>query len=795
MDQERKITSVNQAFCRTTGYREEEVLGEKCDILLGHPCIEHCDLFDPNRTEPIIRKQCSFQTKNGRRLSIFKNASLIKDDSGEIIAGVESFVDVTELIEARLKAEVSNKMLKESNLQLEKTIGYAREMAVQAEKASAAKSEFLANMSHEMRTPLNGILGFAQLLVDDDSLNEEQRESVETIYNSGSALLDLINDILDFSKIEAGKMELEVIDFDLRSTLENVSHLLSQKAREKNIELNCLIDPDIPPYVHGDPTRLRQVLLNLLGNAVKFTEKGEVALEARLEKKIKDTALIHFEVRDTGVGIPQDRLDSIFDSFTQADGSTTRKYGGTGLGLAISQRLVELMGGKIKAESIQGKGSRFYFTLKMKIAPAPAETVQTVDPGKLSGLSVLIVDDNATNRSFLMRMLSNWKMKTAEAESGPQALEMLKKADREGNPFRMVIIDGCMPEMDGFELAQRINEDSGFKRPTLVMLTSGGQRGDAAKCRELGIAAYLTKPIKQLDLLKALNRAIGIKVERGEKGKLITRHTLQESHHHYHILLAEDNQVNQRLAKRMLEKEGHSVTIAGDGEEAVQMFRNPPGKAFDLILMDVQMPKMDGLEATATIRRLEREQKTHIPIIAMTAHAMKGDRERCLAAGMDGYISKPIKMKDLFETIERVLEEQKAKRPKRKDRKTKETTDQVMEEKETMNVNVALERVGGDGELLQEIAALFLEDYPAQMEKLKQAIAAGDAETVERTAHSIKGAVSNFAADAAYDAALELEMMGRSGTLQRGEEAYRKLEEEIQRLVTVLSNLEIEELA
>jgi len=791
VDNNMNITSVNQAFCGNLGFSPEEVIGENCSILLGHPCLENCNLFDPRRTEPIIKKQCTVQTKAGRRLTIFKNAEIIRDELGNITGGVESFVDVTELIEARLKAEVTNKMLKESNHQLENTIKYAKEMAHQAEQSSNAKSEFLANMSHEMRTPLNGILGFAQLMIDDKDLTDEQRESIETIYNSGSSLLDLINDILDFSKIEAGKMDLDRIEFDLITTVEHVCQLLAHKADEKQLQLNCHIDPETPELLIGDPGRIRQVLLNLLGNAVKFTDSGEVTLTTTVLENGESRTRIKFTVIDTGIGIPVDRQEAIFDSFTQADGTTTRKYGGTGLGLAISQRLVNLMGGQIEVGSIHGEGSTFSFELPLEKSSRTVESRIRPAIG-IKNLKVMIVEDNRTNRNFMMKMLRRWGTKPVAVERMDEALTEIEKSEAAGESYPLVLVDGKLPDGDGFELAERIRNTNLKVQPKLILLTSTGQRGDTLRCKEIGIEGYLMKPIRHQDLLQSINSMLfgsePIKEEERKLSLVSSEFELKQ----YKILLAEDNHVNQRLAIRMLEKEGHDVVLAENGEIVLEHLKAEHDRPFDLILMDVQMPILDGLEATRQIRKQESETGDHIPIIAMTAHAMKGDKERCITAGMDSYISKPIKIKELIDTIERSVQESETRQKELVEEKEMENV--IGNDIPILDLDLALDRVGGEADLLAELAGIFLDDYHNLVETIKTAIGDSDSASLEHAAHSLKGSIANFGAKAATEAAFQLEYIGRQGQLEEAEAAYRELTAELERLLPELRNLAMEEM-
>jgi len=567
---------------------------------------------------------------DGNRIVVLTTKVPLFDKNGQVIGIAGVGRDITE----RQRVEREMQRAKEA-----------------AEAASQAKSEFLANMSHEIRTPLNGVMGMTDLALDTE-LTPEQRDYLETVKSSSDSLLTVINDILDFSKIEAGKIDLESVDFNLRDSLESTLKTVALRADEKGLELLCEVAPEVPEVVCGDSTRLRQVVINLVGNAVKFTDAGEIAVRVQTESREANHCVLHFTVADTGVGIPEEKRDLIFAPFSQADTSTTRKYGGTGLGLTISTRLVEMMGGRIWVDSEVGRGSQFHFTARLELTDAKEIKVGSIAPPEiLRGSRVLVVDDNRTNRRILEGMLNRWEMVSVSVEEGQQALDALSGARAAGMPFSLILTDMHMPKMDGFTLVEQIRKRPELATATIMMLTSAGHRGDAARCQELGVAAYLLKPIRQSELREAIARVLGAQAPNGAI-PLITRFSLHDGRDpaaSLRVLLAEDNAVNQRLAVRLLEKRGHHVVVAGNGAEALAAMEK---QEFDLVFMDVQMPEMDGLEATAEIREKEKTSGKHLPIIALTAHAMKGDREKCIASGMDGYLTKPIRPQELDEVLE-----------------------------------------------------------------------------------------------------------------------------------------------
>jgi two-component system sensor histidine kinase/response regulator len=767
---------VNPSWQRLLGYSEAE--------LLSRPFM---DFVHPDDREPTIA-EWKKQIEQGHDVVYFENRYSHKDGTlrwlmwtstpfreQQVVFGAARDITERKAAEETMASyardlEASQRELEDQAArlaQLVKELGVAKG---RAEEATEAKSAFLANMSHEIRTPLNGILGMTTLALQ-TRLSAEQREYLTTVRSSAESLLEIVNDILDFSKIEARRLELEHTDFDLRETVGDAAKLLALRAAEKGIELACHIVPDVPETLLGDAGRLRQVLLNVMGNAVKFTTEGEVVLRVSVQTVSSDRVTLHFAVTDTGIGIPLEKQRQIFHAFTQADSSTTRRYGGTGLGLAIALRLVELMGGRLWVESTESRGSTFFFTATFDRPPTVAQRTTIAKPRALEGLRVLVVDDNATNRRILEEMLASWHMKPTTVSDAVSAVSALRKAANTSARFDVMIADYQMPDVDGLMLARRVKGERRLAKTPIVMLTSVGQP-DLAGRRSKDIETVLTKPVKHSDLLEALARLFGVATRHGRTEPSAER-IGSRPRRPLHVLVAEDNLVNRKLVTTLLRKRGHKVKAVENGRKAVAAIQSATGEGFDVVLMDLEMPEMSGFEAAQAIREREIEGGRRLPLIALTAHAMHGDRERCLEAGLDEYLSKPIDVDELIAIVERFGGRPPSKGPKAARR---HAGNMILDER------AALAYSGGDRRVLKNVIKLFRSDYPSSLRRIGRAIRRRDPEALRLAAHGLKGAIATVGGSAGRQAAAELEQTAHSRSFEDAERAYATLRHEIERL-------------
>ena len=764
-DDQSRFIRISKALATYFGYSEPSRAIGQSDL----------DIFDPQHAEQyladerevmktgesVVGKEEEQAWPDGAVTWVSSSKVPLRDDAGKVIGTFGISRDIT----ARKQAEAQLQGAKEA-----------------AEAANRAKSDFLANMSHEIRTPMNAIIGMTELVLDTE-LTGSQRDYLRMVRESGDALLAVINDVLDFSKIEAGKLDLDPAPFDLRETLGDTMKSLGLRAHSKELELACHIHPEVPDRLLGDAGRLRQIAVNLVGNAIKFTETGEVLLEVRQQSQSDDHTVLHFTVTDTGIGIPEEKRKVIFDVFEQVDSSTTRRFGGTGLGLAISSKLVSFMDGRIWVESQLGRGSTFHFTARFELPTGDDAKALKLEPAVVRDTRVLVVDDNATNRHILQEMLANWGMKPTSAAGAEEALRLLPEAHRAGEPFTLVLTDANMPNLDGFALAERIKQDPDLKSTIIMMLTSGDRSGDTTRCAQLEIASYLLKPVKQSELFDAIVLAMGIATAEDEADGYLpaARSTALRP---LKILLAEDSLVNQKLAVGLLEKYGHTVVVANHGREAVAAFESQP---FDLILMDVQMPELDGFEATGVIRAEESRTGAHMPIIAMTAHAMKGDRERCLEAGMDGYIAKPIHANELFDTMEAVVTGSgSAVAPSEPAPSEPTPPEAETARSDGPDWSVALKAVRGNRDLLKTVVETVLAELPPMMTAIRQAIGHRDAAELRLAAHTLRGSIRYFGSTPAAGHAAALEQFGEENRLDDAETTLAALDEALERLNSAL---------
>ncbi len=759
-DESGKIVEFNRAAEQTLGYHRNDALGKNMNELLFASATHADDSFNLNQLS-VFGEEGSLL---GKRLEV----PLVRQDGEQFIAEMAMQPIPLEgtVHYATVLHDITNRKRNEAALQKAKEA---------AESASQAKSAFLANMSHEIRTPMNAILGMTSLVLETE-LQPEQHENLLIVQDSTESLLSLINDILDFSKIEAGRLDLHPATFPLRDRIGDTMKSLSIRAHDKGLELACHIAQDVPDQLIGDVGRLRQVIINLIGNAVKFTDVGEVVLDIAVESQTDEEAVLQFTVSDTGIGIPTDRQGGIFEVFEQVDSSKTRRFGGTGLGLAISTRLVQLMDGKIWVESQVGSGSTFHFTVQLGVAKQSVDGPEETALESLRGLSVLLVDDNKTNLHILQEMLRNWDMEVAVADNAQDGLRIVRESQSTEREIQLLLTDAHMPYADGFWLIEQIRQEEALRDVKVMILTSGDGSGDFDRSKELQVSRFMTKPVKQSELLDAIGAVFGIPA-------LVQQRDSSEEKPASHvqglkILLAEDSIPNQKLALGLLSKHDHEVFVASDGVAALDYWKS---QQFDLILMDVQMPHMDGLEATRLIRKREEASGRHIPIIAMTAHAMRGDEELCLDSGMDAYVAKPIRPADLFATIDRFAEEAVLNRPT-------PAPSSLPEKTPTMEINwpAALDVVQQDKELLGEVVDAVLEEVPQLMTTLHQAIKTDDISTVQRMAHTVKGNMRTFQANSGIEIAEQLEREAHEGSLHNAASLAEQLSQKVDAFVAEL---------
>ena len=781
-DADSRFLMISRALARSFGLADSaEAVGKAdadffADEHAGHARADELEIMRTG--QPMVGLEEKETWPDGHETWASTTKMPLRDDVGNVLGTFGISRDIT-------AAKQAQAQLEDAYRAIEKASARAELMASRAELANAAKSEFLANMSHEIRTPLNGVIGMTGLLLDTD-LDKDQRRYAETVRTSGQALLTLLNDILDFSKIEAGKLELETLDFDLRGLLDDFAATMALRAHDKGLEFLCAAAPDVPADLSGDPGRLRQVLLNLAGNAMKFTPDGEVAVRASVVEEDDHEVVLRFSIRDTGIGIPPDKVGLLFERFTQADSSTTRRFGGTGLGLAISKQLVELMGGEIGVVSIEGSGSEFWFT--GRFARRTERERLALPPAEIRGVHILVVDDNATNRDILTAQLSAWGVRSEEVADGPKALLALARAVDANNPFAAAILDMQMPGMDGADLARAIKADRDLAQTRLVLMTSMGERGDARQMEEMGFAAYLVKPVRQSDLFDSLSAVLAGKALARPEQPIITRHTIREMRRSaVRILLAEDNITNQQVALGILKRFGLHADAVGNGAEALKALETV---AYDVVLMDVQMPEMDGFEATRLIRDPNSAVRNHqIPIIAMTAHAMQGDRERCLQAGMDDYLTKPVSSQALSEALERWLPADETTPPAPPHAGPAQGVGRVAAEESgepVFDQAGMLARLLDDEDLARVVLAGFLDDVPRQLQSLRSYLDAGDSAGALGQLHTIKGASSAVGGEALRALANEIETAGKRGDLDVVRTRLPDLDSQFERLAEAI---------
>lgn len=760
-DMQSRFTRISKSMTTKIGKDQREIIGSTDAEIFTKTHAQQTRLDEQKIIEtgqPMISKLEEETYLDGSISWCSTTKVLLEDSTGNVLGTFGISRDVSELMESR------------------RTLQKALSMA---DGANRAKSEFVANMSHEIRTPMNGIMGMAKLL-SETALDANQVEYVDMIQQSSNSLMGLLNDILDFSKIEAGKLELDQIPFNLSDSVGKTTQSLAAKATEKGLELACRVSPALPERLIGDPSRLRQIIVNLVGNAIKFTDSGEIVVEVDSEAFDDKSVQLHFSVRDTGIGIQPKKQKMIFEEFSQADTSTTRRFGGTGLGLTICKQLVHLMKGKIWVESAVGKGTTFHFTVNMKVADEqPSTSLFKLE--SLRGVRTLVVDDNATNCRIVEEMLKSWQLSPTVVDGGVAAITRMQQAVKVGEPFQLILLDCMMPGMDGFSVAELVTGNPVFENPTIIMISSAAGLGDAVRCQEAGIAHYMTKPVIKSELFDVIADAMGQEHSRGKLAKPAAEKPSQDLSpaRPLHILAVEDDAINQRVAVGYLTQAGHRVTLANNGREAISLvdaLGNEANESFDLILMDIQMPEMDGFKATAVIRNREKETGTHVPIIAMTAAAMRGDRERCLDAGMDAYIAKPISVEFLFDTIQEKTGVAKLSFTRSRENDALPDAKNVSQDGVSLvDFEAAKSNIPGGSAGILKTYRVFLGECSRLNSEMEIALAHSDAAEVKRTAHSLLGSAKILRADQLAEIALKMESLGNFGELEKAHVLYPKL--------------------